>query len=169
LWFEDSGDYSPAREMINGTKNDGKIDILLVNDNSAETISILSVLKKARIINRVHVLAEGADILEFLFRRGRFATESALPMETLILLPLRLNGLSGIDVLRKIKGDERSRNYSVILLAATQEDRGVMESYKLGANACMVQPFDLAKFIEAVSELRLGWLLITPEDHNLAS
>ena len=149
-----------------GSKNGGKTDILLVDDNPADVQLVLNALKKANISNRVHVLPDGGAILEFLFRQGRFHDSPALPAETLILLSLQLKGISGVDVLRKIKSDERSRNFPVILLTSSQEDCGVMDSYKLGANACIVHPIDLHKFIEAVAELRLGWLLVSPDDHE---
>lgn len=152
--------------MTNGNNNGGKTDILLVDDSPTDTGLVLNALRKAKIINRVHVLSDGSEILEFLFRQGRYHDSPALPAETLVLLSLKLKEGSGIDVLRKIKSDERSRNYPVIVLASSQEDRGVMESYKLGANACIVHPIDIHKFIEAVAELRLGWLLISREQHE---
>jgi DNA-binding response OmpR family regulator len=141
--------------------SNGKTDILLVAENPTETAAVIKVLKKARIINRLHVLADGAEILDFLFRTGRYQQTPSLPTETLILLSLNLQGGNGVDVLRRIKGDQRSRDFPVIMLASSQDDRGVMEGYKMGANACIVQPIDITKFIEAVAELRLGWLLIT--------
>ena len=152
--------------MTNGGKEGVKTDILLVDDNPAGTARVLNVLKKAHVINRIHVLAEGSEILEFLFRKGRYQDGPILPSETLILLSLNLITISGLEVLRKIKSDERSRNYPIIVLASSQEDRGVMDSYKLGANACIVQPIEISKFIEAVAELRLGWLLISPEERE---
>jgi two-component system, response regulator len=152
--------------MTNGIGNGGKTDILLVDDNPADTALVLSVLKKANIINRIHVLSEGGQILDFLFRNGQYKDSPALPAETLILLSLKLNGGTGLEVLRKIKNDERSRGFPVILLTSSQEDRGVMEGYKIGANACVVQPIDITKFIEAVAELRLGWLLISADEQE---
>jgi len=152
--------------MTNGGKEGVRTDILLVDENPAETARVLNVLKKANVINRIHVLAEGSEILEFLFRKGRYQDAPSHPAETLILLSLNLITISGLDVLREIKSDERSRNYPIIVLASSQEDRGVMESYKLGANACIVQPIEMSKLIEAVAELRLGWLLISPEERE---
>lgn len=152
--------------MTNGRESGGKADILLVDDNPADTALVLNALKKAKIINRVHVLADSGEILEFLFRQGRYHDSPSLPPETLILLSLKLNEGSGIDVLRKIKSDERSRNFPVIVLTSSQEDRGVMESYKLGANACIVHPIDIHKFVEAVAELRLEWLLMSPGEQG---
>jgi len=150
--------------MTNGARNHGKTDILLVDDNPIDIALVLNVLKRANIINRVHVLREGPQILDFLFRNGDFKSAPPLPAETLILLSLKLNGGSGLEVLRKIKSDQRSKDFPIILLTSTQEDRGVMEGYKIGANACVVQPIDLTKFVEAVAELRLGWLLVAPDE-----
>jgi two-component system response regulator len=149
--------------MKNGTANE-KVEILLVEDNAADVTHILNTLKKANLCNRVHVLREGAQVLDFLFRTGSFAGQPPLPAEVLILLSLNLRDVHGLDILRKIKGDERTRSLPVIIFTSSQEERGVMESYKLGANACIVKPMDLSKLVEAVSELRLGWLLISPED-----
>ena len=150
--------------MINGSTTTSRIDILLVEHNSGDTSQILNTLEKANICNQVHVLRDGSDILDFLFRSGEYRGEAELPAETLILLSLNLEGLPGLDVLRKIKSDERSRSFPVIILASSQEQRGVMESYKHGANACIVKPLEFAKLVEAVGELRLGWLLVPPDE-----
>jgi len=155
--------------MTNGNSNNGKTDILLVDDNPADTAFVLSVLKKANIINRIHVLSDGGHILDFLSRQGHYKDSPTLPAETLILLSLKVNGGSGLEVLRKIKNDERSKDFPVILLTSSQEERGVMEGYKIGANACVVQPIDITKFIEAVAELRLGWLLVSADEQEKQS
>ena len=155
--------------MTNGNSNNGKTDILLVDDNPADTAFVLSVLKKANIINRIHVLSDGGHILDFLSRQGHYKDSPKLPTETLILLSLKVNGGSGLEVLRKIKNDERSKDFPVILLTSSQQERGVMEGYKIGANACVVQPIDITKFIEAVAELRLGWLLVSADEQEKQS
>ena len=157
-------EYIAAVVMLNGRTTTGGIDILLVEDNRTDSSQIINTLKKANICNQIHSLRDGGDILDFLFRSGAYRGEETSFSETLILLSLNLEGLSGLDVLRKIKGDERSRNFPVIILASSQDQRGVMESYRLGANACIVKPLELPKLIEAVGELRLGWLLVPPEE-----
>lgn len=152
--------------MKNGN---GRIDILLVEDNPADTSLIVSTLKKANIVNCTHVLANGGEILEFLLRNGPYSGQPPLPPDVLILLSLNLNGVQGLDVLRKLKSDERTRLLPIVVLASSQEERGVMQGYKLGANACIVKPLELRKLIEAVAELRLGWLLVSPEEPERGS
>jgi two-component system response regulator len=152
--------------MKNGN---GRIDILLVEDNPADASLIVSALKKANIANCTHVLPNGDDILEFLLRRGVYSGQPPLPADVLILLSLNLNGVHGLDVLRKLKSDERTRSLPVVILTSSQEERGVMQGYKLGANACIVKPLELKKLIEAVAELRFGWLLVGPEESEKGS
>ena len=151
--------------MMNGD-NGRKVEILLIEDNPADVTVALEALKKANVANRVHVLREGGEALDFLVRTGPFAAEPPLSAQTLILLTLRLKTVHGLDVLRKIKSDERTKNLPVIILTSSQEERGVMQSYKLGANACIVKPMELNKLIEAVAELRLAWLLISDDESS---
>lgn len=152
--------------MRNANTIQSKIEILLAEDNSADVTSTLNTLKKANICNRVHVVREGKQVLEFLFRTGNAADLPAPGSDLLILLSLKLSDAHGLDILRKIKNDERTKTLPVIILTSSQEERGVMQSYKLGANACIVKPLDLAKLVEAVSELRLGWLLVTDDSRG---
>lgn len=159
-----AGDYIAGLVSMSGRS--GKVEILVVEESHADATVILGTLRKASICNRIHVLTEGPQVMDFLFRKGQFSDQPPLPSELLILLSLNLSGVHGLDILRKIKGDERTRSLPVVILTSSQEERGVMQSYRLGANACIVKPVDLRKFIEAVSELRLGWLLIHPEEIN---
>ncbi|HTG43098.1 MAG TPA: response regulator [Verrucomicrobiae bacterium] len=146
--------------MKNGSANAGRVEILLVEGNPEDTIFILNTLKKANVCNQIHAFRDGAQVLDFLFRTGSFAAQPPISPETLILLSLRLDDVDGLEVLRKIKRDERSKMLPVIVLTDSQEERGVMQSYKIGANACIVKPFELSKLLEAAAELRLGWLLV---------
>jgi two-component system response regulator len=152
--------------MKDGTTNGGKVDILLIEDNPEHITSTLNALKKANICNKVHVLREPAEVFDFLFRTGAYATLTPLSAETLILLSLSLGTMHGLDLLRKVKADERTKALPVIMLTSSQEERGVMQSYKLGASGCIVKPLDLAKLVEAVAELRMGWVLVMPENEE---
>jgi len=150
--------------MKDRTGNLQEVEILLVEDNPQDMTDILNILKKASLGNRVHVLREGAQIQDFLSGRGSFANQPPLRAETLILLSLSLRDVNALDALRKIRADERTKSMPVIILTSSQEDRGVMQGYKLGASGCIVKPMELSRFVEAVSELRLGWLLISLEE-----
>jgi len=147
---------------MSGDPDAESVEIVLVEDSAVEISLTLNVFKKANISNGVHILRNPAELMEFLLRSGSFSGHPALPLTTLVLLSLNLKGTHGLDLLRKIKGDERTKSLPVIMLTSSQEERGIMESYKIGANACIVKPFDLPKFVEAVADLRLGWLLISP-------
>jgi two-component system, response regulator len=146
-----------------------EIEILLVEDNSADITSALNTLKKANVFNRVRVLRQADLVMDFLSRSGVYRKERPLPQETLVMLSLNLSGVHGLDILRKMKADERTRSFPVIMVTASQEQRGIMQSYKLGANSCIVKPIDFPKFADAVSELRLGWVLISGEELDPAN
>jgi CheY-like chemotaxis protein len=140
--------------------------IVLIEDDPQDVSITLNALRKANITNTMHPLETPDVAMEFLLRTGSFANQPALPSECLILLSLNLRGSPSLDLLRKLKGDERTKALPVIMLTSSQEERGVMQSYKLGANACIVKPVDLPKFIEAISELRLGWLLVAMDQSS---
>lgn len=154
-------DYSARPGMKNGSTKEGTIEILLVDDDPADVTATLQALQKANLHNRIHVLREGGQVQDFLLRAGPFAGEPKSAEETLVILALNLRSVHGLDVLRKIKGDQRTASLPVIILTSSQEERGVMQSYKLGANACIVKPVEFQKLAEAVTELRLAWLLVT--------
>lgn len=137
-----------------------RVEILLVEDDAQAAEKTIASLRSANIVNRVHLLEDGHRVLDFLLRTGSYAGAPPLPAEMLVLLSLGLKKTHGLDVLKKIKNDARTSSLPVIILSATQEERGVMQSYKLGASGCLVKPIDLAKFMEAAAELRLHWLLV---------
>ena len=149
--------------MDSGAAKQQQVEILLIEDNPDDVSLTLSALKKGKVSNKVHVLKDGSEALDFIFGQGAYAHRREGEHVQLILLDLNLPKIHGLDVLRKIKTDERTKSIPVIIMTASQEERGVMQSYKLGAQGCVVKPFELPKFVEAVSELRLSWLLI---DHH---
>ncbi|MDX1951276.1 MAG: response regulator [Verrucomicrobiota bacterium] len=143
--------------------NGNRVSILLIEDNPDDITLTLNVFKKNNLLNKVHVLKDGVEALDFLFSTGVYADKPQNGPE-LILLDLNLPKMHGLDVLKKIKSDERTKNLPVVILTASQEERGVMQSYKLGAQGCIVKPFEFQKFLEAVTELRLAWVLIAPSE-----
>ena len=148
--------------MREGNGNSGRVEILLVEDRPADVTQTLAALKKANVFNPIHVLRSTEECADFIFRTGHFSDLPPLPQQSLVLLSLNLAGTSGLDLLGRLKADQRTLTLPVIMLTSCQEERGVMQSYKLGASGCIVKPLTLEKLVEVASELRLGWLLVSP-------
>ena len=136
------------------------IEILLVEDNPRDVEMTLRALKKRNLANNVHVAKDGAEALDFLFAQGAYAARNPNHTPKVVLLDLKLPKVSGLEVLRKIKGDERTRIIPVVILTSSQEEKDMVESYRLGVNSYIVKPVDFDKFVDSVGELGLYWLLI---------
>lgn len=133
--------------------------ILLVEDDPNDIELTLNALKEHNLVNNIEVARDGVEALDFLYRRGAFASRSAgNPM--VILLDLKMPRLNGIEVLRKLKSDEQMRLIPVVILTSSREDRDLVECYNLGANAYVVKPVQFTKFIEAVKGIGAFWALI---------
>lgn len=135
-------------------------DILLVEDNPTDVELTLRAFRKANLLNPLHVVEDGAEALEYLFGPGDAAGEPDHPLPRLILLDLKLPKVSGLEVLRRIKTHERTRRIPVVVLTSSREAPDVQESYRLGANSYIVKPVSFDKFLEAVTQLGLYWLLL---------
>ena len=160
MWCWVLRDTLGALEMESGTQQSETVEILLIEDNPDDVTLTVNALKKGKVSNTIHVLKDGEQAMNFIFDPARASRGDLLQ---LILLDLNLPKVHGLDILRKIKADERTKSIPVIILTASQEERGVMQSYKLGAQGCVVKPFEFSRFVEAVAELRLSWLLIDSE------
>lgn len=134
--------------------------ILLVEDNPDDEELTLMALKKNNILNEVVVARDGEEALEFLFGNGpeSFLARKILP--AIILLDLKLPKVDGLEVLQKIRGDERTRLLPVVVLTSSKEDKDLFESYSLGCNSYVRKPVDFALFVEATRQLGLYWLLL---------
>jgi CheY-like chemotaxis protein len=133
------------------------VEILLVEDNPNDVELTLRALQKQNLANKVFVVKDGAEALEFLFATGMYSKRKIDDRPKVILLDLKLPKVDGIEVLRKIKTDPRTKNTPVVMLTSSQEERDVMESYKLGVNSYIVKPVDFSNFVHAVSELGMYW------------
>ncbi|PYS30592.1 MAG: two-component system response regulator [Acidobacteria bacterium] len=133
------------------------VEILLVEDNPNDVELTLRALQKQNLANKVFVVRDGAEALEFLFATGVYAERKIDDHPKVILLDLKLPKVDGIEVLRKIKTDPRTKNTPVVMLTSSQEERDVMESYRLGVNSYIVKPVDFSNFVHAVSELGMYW------------
>jgi CheY-like chemotaxis protein len=137
-----------------------KVEVILVEDNPHDAELTLRALKKRGLANNVQVLQDGAEALDFVFCKGRFADREVCALPKLILLDLKLPKVDGLEVLRRIKSDPRTLAVPVVVLTSSQEEMDIMESYKLGVNSYIVKPVDFDKFFDAVANLGFYWMLL---------
>ena len=135
-------------------------NILLVEDNPTDAELTMRALKKNNLANQLVWVKDGAEALEFIFATDRYSERNVDNFPKLILLDLRMPKVDGLEVLQKIKADERSRRIPVVVLTSSQEDRDIVESYKLGVNSYVSKPVEFDDFINAVSTLGFYWMLI---------
>jgi two-component system, response regulator len=134
--------------------------ILLVEDNANDEALTQRALKKANIMNKVVVARDGALALDYLFTKGAFAERDPAEVPQVVLLDLNLPKVGGLDVLRAIRADPRTKLLPVVVLTSSKQDRDLIEGYSLGANSYVVKPVDFSKFSEAVRQLGLYWLVL---------
>ena len=149
--------------MINGT------EILLVEDNPEDVEITLRAFQKYHLTNKIHVVRDGEEALEFLFSTGRFAERSLCSNTRLILLDLKLPKVDGIEVLQRCKSDPRTKNIPVVVLTSSREERDLIDSYNLGVNSYVVKPVDFLQFTEAIRQLGLYWMLMNQLPSDMSS
>ena len=138
--------------------NPRPVEILLVEDNPSDAELALYALKKHSLANHIHIVRDGAKALDFLFCAGDYAGRRIKDNPQVILLDLKLPKVDGLEVLRRIKADPRTRATPVVALTSSREERDIVESYRLGANSYIVKPVDFEQFAEAVRQLGLYWV-----------
>lgn len=134
--------------------------ILLVEDNDDDIKLAQRALKKSNILNEVVVLRDGAEAIEYLFRQGRYAGQADGPAPAVVLLDLKLPKMNGLEVLQKMRVNERTRLLPVVILTSSNEERDMVSGYKLGANSYIRKPVDFGQFASAVQQLGLYWLVL---------
>ncbi len=139
---------------------EGAVEILLVEDNPNDGELTLHALNKNHISNRIHVVRDGVEALEFIFCTGAYAERNIQDTPRVILLDLKLPKVDGLEVLQRIKEDPRIRATSVVVLTSSCEERDLVESYRLGVSSYIVKPVDFEKFSEAVNQIGLYWFLL---------
>jgi len=137
-----------------------EVEILLVEDNSNDVELVLRALKKHNLANKVHLVENGVAALDYIFGTGAYAGRNTQDIPKVILLDLNLPKLGGLEVLRRIKSDERTKMIPVVMMTSSKEKKDIVESYKLGVNSYIVKPVDFGQFVDCVSELGLYWLLL---------
>lgn len=136
------------------------VDILLVEDNDDDADLALHALEKSKVVNRIERLPDGEQALDFLFCRGSFSARTFDSPPRLVLLDLKLPKFDGLQVLRELKNDPRTKAIPVILLTASKEERDLIEGYKTGVNSYIQKPVNFDQFQEVVKQVGLYWLLI---------
>ncbi|HYG23604.1 MAG TPA: response regulator [Verrucomicrobiae bacterium] len=137
-----------------------KKTILLVEDNSNDEFLTLRALKKYNISNDVVVTRDGAEALDYLFATGSYEGRNASDLPVVMLLDLKLPKIDGLEVLRQVRQDERTKLLPIVVLTSSKEERDVITSYKLGGNSFVQKPVDFSAFVEAVGQLGLYWLML---------
>jgi CheY-like chemotaxis protein len=137
----------------------GETEILLVEDNPTDLELALRVFRKHELANRMEVARDGAEALDFLFGTGAHAARGNIQLPKVILLDLKLPKIGGLEVLRRIKADPRTRTIPIVVLTSSQEDKDLVESYHLGVNSYIVKPVDFDQFSECLRQIGIYWLL----------
>ena len=136
------------------------MEILLIEDDRHDVDLTLRAFEKARITNQVRVVGDGAEALEFVFATGAYENRENLPLPGLILLDLNLPKIGGLEVLRRIKADHRTRHIPVVVLTASGHDRDIAACRQLGIESYIGKPVVVSNFTEVVPALQLEWALL---------
>jgi two-component system, response regulator len=136
------------------------IEILLVEDNPNDIELTLTALRSNHLANNVHVVRDGEEAIEFIFGSGRYAERDTTLKPKVILLDLKLPKVDGVEVLKKIRENEATKNIPVVVLTSSAEDKDIIETYNLGINSYIVKPVKFENFVKTIKELGFYWLLI---------
>lgn len=146
--------------MTNKMEEKNKNDILLVEDNASDASLTIMALKEKHLANNIVHVRDGQEALDYIFAEGAFSGRNAEDLPSVILLDLKMPKVTGIEVLQKIKSDERFKTIPVVVFSSSQEDPDVKTCYELGVNSYIVKPLEFEEFMKVASELGLYWMLI---------
>ena len=145
--------------------NQQQVEILLVEDNPTDVELTLRAFNARNFANQVFVARDGAEALDFFFGDGSHPLRDIGVVPKVVLLDLKLPKIDGLEVLRRLKADERTRTIPVVILTSSREEPDIAAAYRLGANSYIVKPVDFEAFARAVSEVGLYWLLLNEPPH----
>ncbi|HTJ50184.1 MAG TPA: response regulator [Cyclobacteriaceae bacterium] len=136
------------------------VDVLLVEDNPDDAGLVIRELKKINLGNSLYHLSDGAEALDFIFGRGEFSERKVEDKPKVILLDLKMPKVDGLEVLRTIRDDDRTKLIPVVVMTSSREEQDIIRSYSLGVNAYVVKPVGFDNFSKAVAELGMFWILV---------
>ncbi len=136
-----------------------QMEILLVEDNPADAELTLRALRRNNLANKVHWVKDGEQALEFMFRTGAYAGRDPAAVPKLVMLDIKMPKVDGIEVLRRLKANEETRKVPVVVMTSSNEERDVVESYRLGVNSYIVKPVQFESFLETVAKIGLYWVI----------
>lgn len=139
---------------------DQQVEILIIEDNPNDAELTLRALRKENLANKVEHLIDGAEALDFLFGRGKYAGRTINNVPKVILLDLKMPKVNGLEVLEKVKSDPLTKSIPVVILTSSAEDPDIKKAYALGANSYIVKPVEFFKFSKIVADLGLYWMVI---------
>jgi two-component system, response regulator len=134
--------------------------ILLVEDNPDDELLTMRALRKNNVLNKVVVARDGVEALDYLFGTGRYSGRDTAVMPQLILLDLKLPKIDGLEVLKRLRADERTRLLPVVILTSSREEQDMLDGYGFGANSYVRKPVNFEQFVQAVEQLKLYWLIL---------
>ena len=137
--------------------------ILLIEDNPSDIDLTKRALEKGRIANALMVVSDGQEALDYLFGTGEYAGRDSSDFPALTLLDLKMPKVSGLDVLRRIRSDSRTRRMPVVILTSSREEQDIAAGYDLGVNSYILKPIDFEHFVQSVAQLGLYWLVLNEE------
>jgi two-component system, response regulator len=140
--------------------NTNEVELLLVEDDPNDVELTLIALRKHKLANKIHVVRDGEEALDFLFARGAYAQRTLNGQPKVILLDLKLPKVSGLEVLQAIKTDPRTRPVPVVVMTSSREQRDLVEGYRLGVNSYIQKPIDFNQFQNTVRDLGYYWLVV---------
>ncbi len=143
-----------------------QVEILLVEDNPADIELTLHALKKYNLRNPIHVIKDGAETVDFLFCTGKYSGREAQKNPKLILLDLKLPKMDGIEVLKKIKSNRKTKNIPVVMLTSSSQESDILRSYDLGVNSYIVKPINFESFMEAIEKVGSYWLILNKNSED---
>ncbi len=136
------------------------VDILLVEDRTEDAELALMALKKYNLVNKVEWVRDGEEALEFIFAEGRYKDRNIEDKPKMILLDLKMPKVDGIEVLQKVRADERVKFIPIVILTTSKEEQDILNAYHLNVNAYMVKPVEFNGFVEAIKSMGLFWVLL---------